>query len=100
VGVVTLLRRLILVVAAIAVFTLVSLQFAHIVNENVAMAGSLSSVQQDISALKERRRIEEREIRRLSDPEGAVPEIHDRLRLTRPDEALIYVKPAPTQPPQ
>ncbi|HET7815891.1 MAG TPA: hypothetical protein VFL13_16125 [Candidatus Baltobacteraceae bacterium] len=96
----TLLRRLVLVVAAIAVFTLVSLQFAHIVDENIAMANSLSSVQQDISALKLRRRAEEREIRRLNDPEGAIPEIHDRLRLTRPDEALIYVKPAPSHPPQ
>ena len=93
-----LIRRLILVLAAIAVFTLVSLQFAHIVNENVAMAGSLSAVQQDIVQLRERRREEERQIRRLSDPEGAIPEIHDRLRMTRPDEALIYLKPAPPRP--
>lgn len=95
-----LVRRLILVVAAIAVFTLVSLQFAHIVDENVAMAGSLSAVQTDIGQLRARRREEEREIRRLSDPEGAIPEIHDRLRMTRADETLIYLKPAPHHPPE
>ena len=92
-------RRLTVTVVAIAVFTFVSLQFAHIFNENVAMARSLSSVQQDIAQLRDRRRQEEREIRRLSDPEGAVPEIHDRLRLTRANEALIYLKPAPPRHP-
>lgn len=95
-----LIRRLIYTVVAVAVLTLVSLQFAHIFNENIAMARSLSSVQDDVTLLRERRRQQERAIRRLSDPEGAVPEIHERLRLTRPDEALIYVKPAPPRPPE
>ncbi|MFN2450637.1 MAG: hypothetical protein ABR508_12765 [Candidatus Baltobacteraceae bacterium] len=95
-----LVRRLIFLIVAIAVFTLVSLQFAHIVNENIAMARSLSSVQQDISQLRERRRQEERQIRRLNDPQGAIPEIHDRLRLTRPNEALIYLKRGPARPPE
>ncbi len=97
-GVVKLVRRLVFTIVAIALFTLVSIQFAHIVNENVAMARSLSSVQQDIDTLRERRRQEEREIRKLNDPEGAVPEIHERLHLTRSNEALIYLKPGATPP--
>src|SRR6185437_5474375 len=92
-GIVRLFSRLIFGVVAVVVFTLVSIQFARIVNENIAMAHSLSAVQSDVAALREHKRQEERELRRLMDPEGAVPEIHDRLRLVRPNEAIIYVKP-------
>jgi hypothetical protein len=93
-AIVRLFSRLIVGAVAVVVFTLVSIQFARIVNENIAMARSLSSVQQDVAALREHKRLEERELRRLLDPEGAVPEIHDRLHLVRPDEAIIYVKAA------
>lgn len=74
-------------------FTFISLQFAHIINENIAMASSLSSVQDEIAQLRVRRRHQELEIRRLNDIDGTVPEIHDRLRLVGPDEELIFVKP-------
>ena len=92
-GVVRLFSRLIFGAVAVVVFTLVSIQFARIVNENIAMARSLSEVQQDVATLQQHKREEERELRRLLDPEGAVPEIHDRLHLVRPNEAIIYVKP-------
>ncbi len=98
-GVVTLVRRVLVLALAIAAFTFVSLQFAHMINENIAMANSLSAVQDDIEQMRERRRHQEMEIRRLNDPDGAVPEIHERLRLVRPNEALIYVKPAVPQKP-
>lgn len=94
-GIVRLFSRLIFGLVAVVVFTLVSIQFARIVNENIAMARSLSSVQEDVEALRDHKRREERELRRLMDPEGAIPEIHDRLHLVRPNEAIIYVRPAP-----
>lgn len=93
-GILRLFSRLIFGLVAVVVFTLVSIQFARIVNENIAMARSLSAVEQDVATLREHRREEQRELRRLLDPEGAVPEIHDRLHLVRPNEAIIYVKPA------
>ena len=93
-GVVRLFSRLIFGAVAVVVFTLVSIQFARIVNENIAMARSLSSIQQDVATLREHKRQDERELRRLLDPEGAVPEIHDRLHLLRANEAIIYIKPA------
>ena len=93
-GVVRFFSRLFFGLVAIVVFTLVSIQFARIVDENVAMANSLSGVQHDVEALRAHKLQEERVLRRLSDPEGAVPEIHDRLHLVRPNEAIIYVKPA------
>lgn len=93
-GAFRLFSRLIVGAVAVVVFTLVSIQFARIVNENIAMARSLSSIRQDVATLRQRKREEQRELRRLVDPEGAVPEIHDRLHLVRPNEAIIYIKPA------
>jgi cell division protein FtsB len=85
--------RLAVAAMVLVVLAMVSIQFARIVNENVAMARSLSSAQRDIAALQHRRRSEQREIHRLMDPNGAVPEIHDRLHLVAPNETIIYVKP-------
>ena len=93
-GSVRVFGRLFLGLFALFIFTLVSIQFARIVNENIAMAHSLASVDRDIGRLRARQSSEERDIRRLLDPEGAVPEIHDRLHLVRPDEAIIYIRPA------
>ncbi len=85
--------RLAVAAMTLVVLALVSIQFARIVDANVAMARSLSSVQKDIGTLQHRKRSEQREIRRLNDPQGAVPEIHDRLHLVGPNETIIYVKP-------
>ncbi|MGH8164586.1 MAG: hypothetical protein ACREP1_09660, partial [Rhodanobacteraceae bacterium] len=82
------------VAALVAVVaTLVSIQFARIASENVAMAHSLSGVRRDVAVLRERKQEQERDIRRLSDPEGAIPDIHERLHLVGPNEAIIFVKP-------
>lgn len=88
-----LFSRLAVAAMTLVVLALVSIQFARIVNQNVAMARSLSSVEKDIATLQHRKRSEEREVRRLMDPQGAVPEIHDRLHLVGPRETIIYVKP-------
>lgn len=84
---------------ALLVFTLIGVQFARVIGENVAMANELSGVNSDISALQERHALQLRELRRLRDPNGAVPEIHDRLRLVLPNEAIIFVSPAPSASP-
>ena len=91
-GMLRLFSRLAVAVFGLVLFTLVSVQFARIVNEDIAMARSLASVQRDVAVLRERNRREQREILRLSDPEGAIPEIHDRLHLVQPGEAIIYIK--------
>ncbi|HEV3154713.1 MAG TPA: hypothetical protein VGZ02_12985 [Candidatus Baltobacteraceae bacterium] len=91
-GAVRLFSRLVAAVFSLVLFALISVQFARIVKENIAMADSLSSMQRDIASLKAHNRREQRAIRRLLDPQGAIPEIHDRLRLVSPNEAIIYVK--------
>ncbi len=80
---------------ALLVATLVGIQFARAIGENVAAAHELASIRSDIATLKARREDQLHELRRLRDPQGAVPEIHDRLRLVRPNEALIFVSPQP-----
>ncbi len=93
-GLVRLLSRLVFVCVSVVVLTLVSIQFARIVGENIAMAQSLASVRHDVRALDERTRRDRSEMRRLLDPQGAVPAIHQRLHLVAPGEAIIYVKRA------
>ena len=80
---------------ALLVVTLVGIQFARAIGENVSAAHELSSLHAEITALREHRDDQRREMQRLRDPEGAVPEIHDRLRLVRPNEVLIFVSPQP-----
>jgi cell division protein FtsB len=80
---------------ALLVVTLVVIQFARAIGENVSAERELSSLKSDMAALERRRDDQQRELRRLRDPQGAVPEIHDRLRLVRPNETLIFVFPKP-----
>ncbi|HUN28610.1 MAG TPA: hypothetical protein VMV65_02285 [Alphaproteobacteria bacterium] len=81
---------------ALLVFTLVAIQFARVIDQNVALASELSSTRHDITQLQARRRWQLRQLRRLEDPQGAIPEIHDRLRLVRPNEAIVFVSPLPS----
>jgi len=74
------------------VIAVVAIQFAHIIARNIGMAHSLRRIQADETALRARKRQQERELMRLSDPMGSVPEIHDRLHLTTSHEAIIYLK--------
>jgi cell division protein FtsB len=80
------------------VLTLVAIQFARAIGENLSAAHQLSALRSDIAGLQRRRDEQLRELRRLRDPQGAIPEIHDRLRLVRPNEALIFVSPQPAVP--
>lgn len=75
--------------------TLVAVQFARAIAQNVAAARHLAAIKADIASLERLRVDQQRELQRLRDPQGAIPEIHDRLRLVRANEALIFVSPAP-----
>jgi hypothetical protein len=93
----TLLRLLgrIGVVCVVLVFVaLVGVQYARVIGRNLALAHELRDVERDVAQLKVKRTQQERDIRRLSDPHGAIPEIHDRLHLVGDHEAIIYLKPA------
>jgi len=97
----TLLRLLSRIgVAAVVVFfvALVGVQYARVIGRNIALAHEVRRIEGDVAALKTKRAHQLREIRRLSDPHGAIPEIHDRLRLVGEREAIIYLKQHGTPP--
>lgn len=83
----------------VLVAVLVAVQFGRVIGENLTMARQLTSARSDIAVLEKRREQQRREIVRLRDPEGAIPEIHDRLRMVRPNETIIFVSPAPAATP-
>ena len=81
------------------VAVLVAIQFGRVVAENVTMAHQLSSIRADVATLEKHRSQQRREIERLRDPEGTIPEIHDRLRMVRANETIIFVSPVPSPAP-
>jgi len=91
--------RITVMLVAMLLFSLAGIQFARLIDQNIAMAHELSATQADIGALKLRRERQLRELRRLRDPEGAIPDIHERLRLVGPKEEMIFVSPAPSAEP-
>jgi cell division protein FtsB len=81
---------------SLLVVTLVVIQFARAIGENLAAEHELRAIRADMVSLERRRDEQEQELKRLRDPQGVVPEIHDRLRLVRPNETLIFVSPQPS----
>ena len=83
----------------VTVFALVIVQYAHVLGRNISMVRELHSVQTDVQTLQARKRWQKREIKRLSDPAGSIPEIHERLHLVRPNETIIFLRDAKTPTP-
>lgn len=94
--------RLTLAAVGLAFVALVGLQFANIVARNVAVAHEVSASRAELNALRAKESHQLRTIARLSDPRGAIPEIHDKLRLVGPHEELIFIEglPSPTPEPE
>jgi cell division protein FtsB len=94
--------RLTLAAVGLAFVALVGLQFANIVARNVAVAHEVSVSRAELASLRAKERRQLRTIARLSDPRGAIPEIHDKLRLVGPHEELIFLEglPSPTPEPE
>jgi cell division protein FtsB len=84
---------------AVSVIALAAIQFGRIVAQNVAMSRHLSSIQTQIAVMQKHESEQRAQIRRLQDPQGAIPEIHDRLRLVRANEAIVFVSPEPSTAP-
>jgi hypothetical protein len=71
---------------------LIGVQYARIIERNVSYVHQVRDVERDVAALEVKRDEQLRQIKRLSDPSGAIPEIHDRLHLVGDHEAIIYLK--------
>jgi hypothetical protein len=86
------LGRLVALAVALAVLFIVIAQYRGIIGRNVALAAELDRTRADVAALRARAARERRAILRLQSPEGAIPEIHDKLRMVGPHEQMIYLK--------
>lgn len=71
---------------------LIAVQYGRIVERNVAYIQQIQAVNADVNMLEQKRTQQRRQIQRLSDPRGAIPEIHDRLHMVGPHEEIIYLK--------
>jgi len=91
--------RLLAAAVVLLLVVLVVVQFARAIGDDVRAERQLSAIRADIASLQRERAEQQQELRRLRDPEGAIPEIHDRLRLVRSNEALIFVSPQPAASP-
>lgn len=82
-----------------SIVALVGVQFARVIGDNVRMARDLHRIQGDVARLSRRRDVQLETIARLRQPGGSIPEIHDRLRLVLPNEAIVFIQPRPTAHP-
>lgn len=84
---------------ALLLISLAAVQFARLIDRNLAMSRELQATKNEIAALDARRAKQLHDLQRLMTPGGAIPEIHARLRMVAPHEELIYVRPAPSMAP-
>ena len=87
-------------VVIVAVFATVAIQFEGILAKNVAVAREVAASREQIEALRVRIADDRTTIERLRDPRGAIPEIHEKLKLVGKHEEIIYVRGLATPTPQ
>jgi cell division protein FtsB len=84
--------RLAVTAFGIGTLALIGVQFEGILAKNVAVAADLRASRAQIASLVAKEAVQRRTIARLANPQGAVPEIHDKLRLVGPNEEIIYIR--------
>ncbi len=87
--------RALVAAALFGSMSMIVIQYARMAHRNLVLAHALAATQADIARLQASREQRMATVKRLEDPRGAIPEIHDRLHLTLPNEAIIYLKQLP-----
>ncbi len=70
----------------------VVVQYVRIIDRNIVVAAHVNRQEALVRALRAQTSRELQQIARLERPDGAIPEIHERLRLTGPNEAIVYLR--------
>ncbi len=91
--------RVSVLAAIVAVGSLVAVQYEGIAVRYLTLKHEVEVANAGISALETKLAKQKNDVRRLMDPRGAVPEIHDRLKEFGPDEEMIVVKGIPSPAP-
>ncbi len=89
-------RRLAALAVGSVVVLLVAAQFARVVGTDIKLESELRQTRTHIAAYERRDVRLRRRIARLRTARGAIPEIHERLRMLAPNERMILVEPPPS----
>ncbi len=87
------------IAAVVTVGSLVAVQYESITVRYLALKHQVDDANAQVATLKKHIEKGNAEVRRLSDPRGAIPEIHDRLKLFGPNEEQIYLRGVPSPAP-
>lgn len=98
--IVRLAGRLALAFVVVAVLGVIAMQLEGIVAKNIAVANELSSARTEVVHLRAREARQRATIARLATARGAVPEIHEKLRLVGPHEEIIFLRGAAVPAPE
>jgi hypothetical protein len=85
--------------AVIAVGSLVAVQYEGIVVRYMTLSHEVDASRAQIAALQSKLVKQRNDVRRLRDPNGAIPEIHDRLKEVGPNEEIIILRGVPSPAP-
>lgn len=75
---------------------LVAAQFARVITTDVKLSSDLHQTRIQIARYERRDARLRRRIGRLRTARGAIPEIHERLRMLAPNEHMVLVEPLPS----
>jgi len=75
---------------------LVAAQFARVVGTDLKLESDLRQTRTQIATYERRDVRLRRRIARLRTARGAIPEIHERLRMLAPNERMVLVEPRPS----
>ena len=92
--------RVSVLAAMLTVGSLVAVQYEAIVVRYLSLRHQVEDSRAEFQALEAKLHKQNNDVRRLSDPRGAIPEIHERLKEFGPNEEMIYIKGAPSPAPE
>jgi hypothetical protein len=95
-----LVGRVLFAIASAACSMLVAVHVYRTIDRNAVLSRELIVAQGEVNQLLAKRAEQLRAIRRLSDPIGAIPEIHERLQMHTAHEQILFLQRASSPQPQ
>ncbi len=90
------LRRFAALAVGSVFLLLVVAQFARVIGTDIRLGSDLHQTRATIARYERRDARLRRRIARLRTARGAIPEIHERLRMLAPNEHMVLVEPPPS----
>lgn len=84
-------RRAVRFLLLLTLAVVLGVQSVRVIERNVAVSHEVQAEDEQITILQTRKADELRAIARLQRPDGAIPEIHNRLKYAADNEAVVFV---------